>query len=160
MPPTPLALKAIEVALSERGRGEQGGNNVGPDITRYRRSAKLDWSSGPWCAVFCCFAFRRASVMMGHSGTLPFAVTPGAKKLVRNVAAAGRYITVPEEGAVICWHRSALPAIIDWRGHVGLILSVDGDSITTVEGNKVSTVEVFTYPNGLWRKRLYRMAAL
>ena len=153
-PPTPgLGLRALAVAEKEIGNGEQGGNNQGSHIRRWRAA---DGTEGPiggrgaWCAVFVSYCFRLAA-----RWDPPFQTSRGAKRLVKNMAKAGKVLHVPEPGAVICWHRG-----VGWQGHVGICQQYDpaSQTLVTVEGNRGETpsvVEHFIYPHGAWRKRLY-----
>lgn len=163
-----LHLRALTIALSERGRGEDSaqGNNRGPDVYRYRRGdgTGLPWDSAePWCAAFVSYCLTKAARELAVP--LPFATSRGAKTLTERVAAAGRVCSYPEVGALICWHRSPLGAA-SRKGHIGIVAAYDlaSDTLVTVEGNKnrrehrFATVEEFQYPAGRWRDGLYLIA--
>jgi hypothetical protein len=95
---------------------------------------------------------------------LPFLLSSGAKRLVKNIGDEGRYLEAPEPGAVISWHRSVMP----WAGHVGIVESHDPDldELVTIEGNKRTAgrkhalVDRFTYRRGEWRQKLHRIASI
>ncbi len=157
-------VDVLLVAEKEIGKGEDPtlGNNRGADVDRYRAgdgTNKGEGGSGSWCGSFVSFCYVEAA-----GGDLPFKTSRGAKRLGRNVAAAGRECDLPEPGAVIVWDRGRLK----WQGHVGLCHHYDPttDTLVTIEGNKnkrgrrFAKVGYFTYPNGLWRKKLDRIATL
>lgn len=211
---TPLAQRALEVALSEIGKGETMGNNRGPAIDTFRTQAfgehadqgllltaitsaglaaerikttmRRRWdeyrsilrralrqvgikppawlgTSDSWCAAFVSACYRRAAGDLGIA--LPFETSAGAKRLARNIAAAGSKLdpvmigprVAPPAGSIICWHRG-----LGWTGHVGIIESYVAatDTLFTVEGNRGPKVERRAYPAGIWRKRLCRVAVV
>lgn len=166
-----LSQRALELAIAEIGNGEIGGNNRGPHVDRYREQGRTGGvgGDGAWCAAFVSYCYRRAAAELRCS--LPFETSAGAKRLIKNLGGckAGSFIDPvlfapnlgPVGGSLICWHRGALGAL-DWRGHIGFVVGYDGDTdtIVTVEGNKRPVVDRFTYPNGVWRKRVFRLAAL
>jgi len=124
----PLGNAVASVARSEIGRGEEIANNQGDDVVRYRAGRK---GSGAWCAAFVSWcaeeACRRLDVAM------PFARSGGAKKLYRNIGKAGSFVTVPEAGDVVCWHRGKAGS---WQGHIAIVEKVGDDGIIhTIEGN-------------------------
>lgn len=157
-------VDVLLVAEKEIGKGEDPaiGNNRGADVDRYRAgdgTGKGQGGRGSWCGSFVSFCHVEAA-----GGFPPFETSRGAKRLGRNVAAVGRECDLPEPGAVIVWDRGKLK----WRGHVGLChhYDVTTDTLITIEGNKnrrgqrFAKVGYFTYPNGLWRKKLDRIATL
>lgn len=122
--------RALELAISQIGKGEQGGNNLGPDLDRYRTGR--DGKRGPggaWCAAFGCwylegagFRFRRS-----HSAKGLFAacLRAGAWKVDR---------PAPGDGAL--WHRGAKGA---WTGHWAIVSDVAGRGsprFECIEGNR------------------------
>lgn len=50
--------KLVDIALSQVGVKESGGNNNGPEIRKYQAATNLKPSSWPWCAALCCWATR------------------------------------------------------------------------------------------------------
>jgi len=134
--PVMLGELAMRVALSELGHGETVGNNRGPDIERYRGGDGTGGSpggSGAWCASFVSWCF----VQLAHQAglTLPFDTSRGAKRLAKNIAAAGDRIdpAKAQGGDVICWHRGKAGS---WQGHVGFVEMRDRSGLLhTVEGN-------------------------
>jgi len=56
--PSRIGIAALQMALSERGHGEHGGNNVGPDVDRYRRVASPSGRTDPWCGWFASWCLE------------------------------------------------------------------------------------------------------
>lgn len=50
--------KLVEIASSQVGVKEVGGNNNGPKIREYQAATNLKPASWPWCAAFCCWVIR------------------------------------------------------------------------------------------------------
>jgi hypothetical protein len=139
-----LARKALVVALAElqKGCGEQGGNNLGPDVERYISPAKAPQN---WCAGFSGWCYEEAARHLGVP--LPFRRSLGAKALGKNVAAVGRKFTDPKDarpGDLIIFDRGTTGS---WQGHVGLVEEVEVDLVHTVEGNSAPQV----------RRRIHRI---
>lgn len=140
-----LGLYALAVAQREIGKGEEGMNNYGPDVVRYRQG--ID-DGGPWCADFVCYCFREAARQVGVP--VPFRLSRSAKRLYREMCITG-YEVHPElirPGDVACWHRGAANAP---TGHVGIVIEVRGVRFSTIEGNRgsfPSMVGVFEHQLG------------
>lgn len=125
-----LAAKALSVAVSCLGHGEEGGNNMGPFVAACVAPAKVPQN---WCGGFVGWCYAVAGHDLGM--TLPFQRSLGAKKLGSNVAAVGRRFTDPAEarpGDLMVFDRGAQGS---WQGHVGLVELVVGRVVGTVEGN-------------------------
>lgn len=168
----------IDFAERELGRGEDGGNNAGPDIWRYRRGVR---QRGSWCAVFLLWCLEESM----HPGLpdacwlTPRAADPfnrfdwrrrriaGAKLLTRRVGEAGVFVDPGDtlrRGDLVCWHRPR-NGVITWRGHVGIVHAYDAlnDALVTIEGNRgpyPSRVDWYRYSAGSWRRKLFRVARL
>jgi hypothetical protein len=137
--PDALANKALEIALGEldRGCGESGGNNCGPDVERYIAPAKAPQN---WCAGFVGWCYQEAARELGIA--LPFKRSLGAKALGKNVAAVGKRFSTPTEakpGDLIIFDRGATGS---WQGHVGMVEKVDELTwvVHTVEGNSAPII--------------------
>lgn len=154
---TELASLAVSIASEQIGRGEEFRNNDGTWVRTYTGGRV-----GNWCAAFVAWCYERAAELLGEGFSAPER-SHGAKRYVRNVAAFGRFVDVkredPEPGDVIAWDRGTL----GWQGHVGIVLLYlsRSDTLITIEGNSgkfPSVVKIKVYPNGEWRKKLYRVA--
>lgn len=128
----PAAL-AVEVALSLRGRGEEGGNNRGPFIR------ELGGHDGDlWCALFvghCRREAHRIAKLPPPAWTFrrPGVVEPGARVLVDAAVLAGGHAFTNPSGALpgdlVLWKR-------DGGHHVALVWHPEqGGIVVTVEGN-------------------------
>lgn len=157
---TPLSLRALEEARLDIGHGEEGGNNTGYHVRKYRGgdgTGKKINTRQAWCASFISWAYGRSV-----ASPLPFKTSRGARRLTKNIGKAGNFIKEPRIGAVICWNRGTNPRSA-WMAHIAFISDwdPDTDTIKVIEGNfgpYPALVTERTIRCGLWRKRLYRMA--
>jgi CHAP domain len=138
-----LARKALTVALGEleRGCGEFGGNNCGPDVERYIAPGKPPAS---WCAGFVGWCYAEAARELGVA--LPFRRSLGAKALGKAIAAAGRRFSDPAQaqpGDVMILDRGAQGS---WMGHATIVERVAGGAVHTVEGNSGPKVRRRVHP--------------
>jgi hypothetical protein len=135
-PRSALGIAAELTARGQIGRGEQGGNNVGPDLDRYRNGGP----GGAWCAAFVSWCIEEAARHVGPSKSFTSGqrfVAPkrshGAKKLFANCLKVGQRVDVPAPGDIVLWHRGAKGAR---TGHIGIVSRVDGGEFWSIEGNK------------------------
>lgn len=156
-----LSIAALAVAQGSVGEGKHN-----PEFMRQIWEETGPWpgkGSGDWCSIYAGWQYRRAI-----TGPLPFALSRGAKRFVRNVGEAGRFLDVPEPGALIVWHRG-WP--ISWKGHIarvefyrpeGLPVSPKkGATLQTIEGNILGGRSARRwYTEDEWRRRLYRIAII
>lgn len=139
---TPRGLAALRIAVAEAaaGRGESGGNNMGRDVDKYLNG--LVNPPANWCAGFVCWC-------LSQSGPMPFGYTVSARSIRTKAIAAGLTtyndptVTAPLPGDIVVWWRESLQS---WKGHVGFVHHVANGRIYTIEGNKTSKVEGFSYP--------------
>lgn len=134
---------ALDVAKSCLGMGEEGGNNLGPDIEIFRRGRKLrSWQRGEWCASFASYiteeGWARTHLYTNWAwpkGTLkkrcPVKRTPNAKKLATRIAAAGCAVDaeILEPGDFALWKRKG-------GHHIGIVSQVREGIFFCIEGNK------------------------
>ncbi len=116
-----LAGRALAVAISQLGLGEEGGNNRGPHVAKWIAPAKLPAN---WCAGFCGWIYAEAALGLGL--TLPFRRSLGAKRLGRNVGAVGRIFRDPREakpGDLVVQDRGPTGS---WMGHVSVLELAEG----------------------------------
>jgi len=50
--------KLVDIANSQVGIKEEGGNNKGPHIVKYQQTTWLKPDAWPWCAAFVCWCIR------------------------------------------------------------------------------------------------------
>jgi hypothetical protein len=121
----PLVEVALEIARLNLGVRESSGKNRGPVVDLYVRRAGASLGS-PWCAAFCYWCFSEASMELMRPCPCPR--TASVHRLWRK--AAPRFqVPVPTDGSLFLVDHGA------GRGHVGLVEEVNGDRLTTIEGN-------------------------
>ncbi len=163
--PQSLGMRALACAISDIGKGEEGGNNVGLYVSMLRTESGLSWSKGPWCAVACSAWLVRAAKPMPSL----VAASASAKTLFDNACLmeGARVISIPEPGALICWkRRNALGIAIGH--HIAFVEKFDAEwnRLHTVDGNRnqrgqrFARVDRFQHPQGSWERDLVGMVAL
>jgi hypothetical protein len=137
---------ALAAAIGElrAGAREIGGNNSGPFVARYFAPAGMG-TGDSWCAAFVSWCFLAASG--GDKADMPFPYTVGARALLgqfkrRGWASAPGEGDPPQPGDIVVWWRVSLAG---WQGHVGLVHSVADGMLYTIEGNRSSHVQGFSY---------------
>lgn len=133
-PVSAYALKALELAKSQIGRGEQGRNNEGEWVRMYRTDLRGNVGpAGAWCAAFGSWYLEQAARALGIP--CPIRRSHGAKKLFRNCCAVGTRVERPRPGDVALWHRGAQGAA---TGHFAIVAvtEVTGVKFRCIEGNK------------------------
>ena len=127
-PRSMFGLAALDVARREEGNGEKGGNNLGPDLIRYRRGGP----GGAWCAAFVSYCIEEGARAIGAPS--PVQRSHGAKRLFERCLKAGVATTLPMAGDIVCWHRGAKGAA---TGHIGIVSrGWDDGAFFTLEGNR------------------------
>ena len=127
-----LGLTALEVAIENLGKGEEGGNNSG-EFVEMLHQLEYDGDTdddGAWCASFVSWCFEQACWRLGVE--MPFRRSRGAKSIFRKVGEAGSYVDEPQPGDVVCWDRGVRGS---WQGHVGIVERCENGILYTVEGN-------------------------
>jgi Putative peptidoglycan binding domain/CHAP domain len=137
---TSVQQKAVEVAVSQVGTMENPlGSNRGPEVDDYLRTVGLNPAAGsfPWCAAFVYFCFQKAATQLGvanpaikDAGVLDCWNKAGAGPFHR-IAASEASITpgLVKPGMVFVLKTGAA------TGHMGLIEKIEGNRLTTIEGN-------------------------
>jgi hypothetical protein len=116
--PTGTAALAISIAHAEVGTIEQPEN-----LTKYGKFMKADGL--PWCGSFCNWVLAQAGVKV-HSVV---STALGAHKFKET----SRYFIEPMPGdlAFMDFPHDG----IDRISHVGIVVAVNGKTVTTIEGN-------------------------
>ena len=121
--------------------GNAGYNNY----TKYWRDIKPEWQGNPWCACFVTWVFmkalgkERAKQLLRH---YPYLYCPTMKGLFTLNAN-------PKVGdIVIFWKNGAF-------AHTGIVIAVDGDKFTTIEGNTSGASNVVENGGGVCQKTYY-----
>jgi hypothetical protein len=120
--PTGTAAQAIDIAKAEIGYVEVPDNK-----TKYGKFTKADGL--PWCGSFCNWVLAQAGVKV-HS-------------VVGTAVGAHKFKEIGR------WHETPLPGDlafmdfphdgVDRISHIGIVVSVDGKTVTTIEGNTSGT---------------------
>jgi CHAP domain-containing protein len=121
-----LQEAAVEIAVSQLGVHEEGGNNRGPKVDEFLASVGLD-PGFAWCASFVYWCFRQAAQQLGLVNPCP------------RTAGAVRLWTLTEP---ICRDQFPAPGAIyvldhgGGKGHAGIVESIDADGmISEISGN-------------------------
>lgn len=131
-PVSNFAENALKIAIEELGLGEEGGNNSGPHVAKYKLiedDGDPD-DDGAWCAAFVSWCCEEACRRLDRG--LPFKRSQGAKQLFKRIGMCGSFVTEPQPGDVVCWDRGKKGS---WQGHIGFVEKVEGGILHTVEGN-------------------------
>ena len=139
--------KVLNIARSEIGYHEQGDN-----ITKYAAEMdQTDWYNGPkngfpYCDVFYDWLFKKAfGDQLGREMICQPAKSAGAGCLfsAQYYKQHGRWTNVAEPGAQIFFSYSP-----GEYSHTGIVESVNGGTVTTIEGNTSDSVGRRQYPVG------------
>lgn len=151
--------KIIEVAKAELGYLEKQykyKNNdeilyhktkgAGSDnITKYWKETKPEWNGSAWCADWITWIFQvalgkeRAKQLLKH---YPYVYCPTMKSLFTLYAN-------PKVGDIVIFKRNGIFA------HTGLVIAVDGDKFTTIEGNTSGASGIIANGGGVCQKTYY-----
>jgi hypothetical protein len=137
---TPLQEEVIRVASSQVGAMENPlGSNRGPQVDLYLRSVGIDPASGsfPWCAAFVYFCFQQAASKLGVAN--PALKDAGVLDSWSKAGTTGKHRIAASEAI----HTPGLvkPGLVfllklgSGNGHMGLVEKVEGERLTTIEGN-------------------------
>jgi len=151
--------KVIEVAKAELGYLEKqykyrNNNEVlyhktkgaGSDnIVKYWEEIKPEWQGQPWCAIWCSWVFtralgkERAKELLKH---YPYTYCPTMSGLFTLYAN-------PKVGDIVIFKRNGTFV------HTGLVIAVDGDKFTTIEGNTSGASSIVANGGGVCMKTYY-----
>ena len=151
--------KVIEVARAELGYLEKQykyRNNdevlyhktkgAGSDnITKYWKETKPEWNGSAWCADWITWVFQtalgkeRAKELLKH---YPYVYCPTMKGLFKLYAN-------PKVGDIVIFYRNGVFA------HTALVIAVDGDKFTTIEGNTSGASGIIPNGGGVCQKTYY-----
>lgn len=145
--------KIIEVAKGELGYLEKKSNsqldsktgNAGYNNYVKYWSVKPEWNGAYWCAAFVCWVFtealgkERAKQLLKH---YPYVYCPTLAGLFT------KYSNPKVGDIVIFWKNGAF-------AHTGIVIAVDGDKFTTIEGNTSGASTVVDNGGGVCQKTYY-----
>lgn len=123
------ARSVVEIAVGTIGQGETGPNAInGPGRLLAGRS--LAGEVNAWCQAYVNAVLRDASVQ------LPPGVTAGTRASLAAFQKAGAGISVAKAGAGDLVYKTR--GDDGTKGHVGIVVSREGNKITTIEGNSTN----------------------
>ncbi len=137
----PLRLAHLDTARAYVGVTERPtDSNRGPEVERFLAAVGLapeldrfgNWSSYPYCAAFVSYALEQAGAV-----DQPRVRSARARAFVTRESIPARLVqrgTVDiDPGTIVVWKAKRDPS--DPSGHVGFVVSWEGQAGTTVEGN-------------------------
>ena len=151
--------KVIEVAKSDLGYLEKAlkyKNNKeilydktkgasDENTTKHWFEIKQEWQGQPWCAIWICWVFtralgeKRAKELLKH---YPYTYCPTMSGLFTLHAN-------PKVGDIVIFKRNGIFV------HTGLVIAVDGDKFTTIEGNTSGASNIVDNGGGVCQKTYY-----
>ena len=151
--------KVIEVAKSDLGYLEKAlkyKNNKeilydktkgasDENTTKHWFEIKQEWQGQPWCAIWICWVFtralgeKRAKELLKH---YPYTYCPTMSGLFTLHAN-------PKVGDIVIFKRNGIFV------HTGLVIAVDGDKFTTIEGNTSGASSIVDNGGGVCQKTYY-----
>lgn len=153
----------VNKAVAELGHGEDGGNNAGYHVSRYKGQILTPGKDyGPWCASFVSWCLEQ-------SGFRPedFKIDRkkwerkrhSAKWLYKTIGNLGTFSKDPVLGSISCWDRGRAGS---WQGHDGIVWSIEpGGIFFTIEGNRGGVpARVDTFKHVVGEGRLKGFAVL
>ena len=126
--------------LYDKTAGASDGN-----VTKYWEEIKPEWQGQPWCAIFITWIFtkafgkERAKQLLKH---YPYTYCPTMAKLFT-------LYSNPKVGDIVLFKRNGVFA------HTGLVIAVDGDKFTTIEGNTSGASGIIPNGGGVCQKTYY-----
>ena len=129
-----VGQKIVALAQGEIGVKESPpGSNNSPRIAEYRAATAGAPGPGPWCAYFTSWAAREAGAPVGPSGS-GFGSVDALYAWAQKAGKALPGSSTPQPGDLIVWDE-----------HIGIVESVGGGKIRTIEGNSSDKVSRRTY---------------
>lgn len=133
--------KLVDIAKSQIGVKEEGGNNNGTKIREYQSATNLKPASWPWCAAMCCWAVREWIKDKENVSWLGLnTMTP--EQWRPKTAAAFGFISWAQShpNTTKVLSKKAKPQAGDFVifdfSHIGIVVKVSSNgTIQTVEGN-------------------------
>lgn len=126
--------KIVEIAIKYLGQAEVSGNKGWNDKSFEAQMRAVGWQpSHSWCCYFTELVAKEAA----GKGTPAWAAfdklfQPSCTATYANFSGSSLYKVgkIPKPGSLIVWKYAQT-----WKGHIGIVESVKGDVISTIEGN-------------------------
>lgn len=124
------AEETVKIALNEDGVREQPiGSNSGPRVDEYLASVGLN-QPDLWCMAFVYWCFQQGAGIAGVTNSLK--KTASCSQLYSWASGNGKLVTTPQRGDIFLVRGGANGRT---HQHTGIVTSVTGGSIATIEGN-------------------------
>ena len=136
-----IAEIMVDIARTQVGVVEKGGNNKGPEVQKYQSATWLAGTGWAWCAAFICWLFEEAEkVLEPKSGwQLPFREPDTAGAWDFENWAKGKYGPVPGVKLLKPANGDKIQAgdiLIYTFSHIGIAeAGQTGTTVRTIEGN-------------------------
>jgi hypothetical protein len=122
---TPLATTTLQKAISQLGVEEiPRGSNAGPAVEKYLKSVGLG-KGYSWCMAFIYWCAKEASLDLKYLN--PLYKTAGVLDMYNKEV--DLRVTVPQSGDIFIMEFG------HGTGHTGIVESVSGTTLHTIEGN-------------------------
>ena len=122
----------LKIAWGELGTEEYAGSPSNPAVEKYHDAVSDDHTTDdvPWCSSFVNWCVVKA----GHEGT--------NSRAARSWLRWGVALEVPLYGCIcVLWRGNPT----GWKGHVGIYLGEDADSVFLLSGNQNNEVNISKY---------------
>ena len=135
-----LKYKNNKEILYDKTKGASDENT-----TKHWFEIKQEWQGQPWCAIWICWVFtralgeKRAKELLKH---YPYTYCPTMSGLFTLHAN-------PKVGDIVIFKRNGIFV------HTGLVIAVDGDKFTTIEGNTSGASNIVANGGGVCQKTYY-----
>lgn len=123
--------------LYDKTAGASSGN-----VTKYWEEIKPEWQGQPWCAIFVTWVFTkafgkdRAKQLLRH---YPYTYCP-------TMAGLFTLYSNPKVGDIVLFKKNGVYA------HTGIVVGVNGNQFTTIEGNTSGASSVIDNGGGVCQK--------
>jgi hypothetical protein len=121
-------LATLAIAIGEIGNGEEGGDNMGPDVAKYQGVVDDGGNLGAWCSGFGAWCINSAAEQLGVD---PIKPSSWARTMFARCRKRGRTVDSPAPGDLMLLERGAAGG----TSHFTIVERFDGQRIHTVEGN-------------------------
>lgn len=125
-------MSLLKAACSQIGQKEIEGKSNNPTIVNYAKECGFEWVNDdetPWCSIF----MNWVTLKSGYERT--------NKANARSWLDVGLPILMPETGDIVIFKRGNS----EWKGHVAIFMSFDGNYAWVLGGNQSNQVKVSKY---------------